>query len=241
MSIPKIIHYCWFGEKEKPKVIQEYMKSWNILEGYRIIEWNEENFDINSHKFVKEAYKMKKYAFVSDYVRLSVLKKYGGIYLDTDIEMKKDFSSILNCNLFLGFMYDSLLGTAVIGAEKNNLIISELLKQYDDMDVKMEANNNMYTKYFLDNFKDFKLNNKLQVLDNDIVIYPKEYFERPAFNKKIAFSEHHYTATWKENNNNLAKDLIKKLFPNTLYRKITHKRALKYTPFYDIYLKHKKS
>ncbi|WP_332834853.1 glycosyltransferase family 32 protein [Clostridium perfringens] len=241
MGIPKIIHYCWFGGKEKPRDIKKYMESWKILSDYKIIEWNENNFDINSHEFIKEAYRMKKYAFVSDYVRLNVLKKYGGIYLDTDIEVKKDFSPLLDCELFLGFMYDSLLGTAVIGSKKNNLVISNLLKKYDSMNVEMVANNNMYTKYFLDNFKDFKLNNKVQSLDGNIMIYPKEYFERPAFNKKIAFSEHHYTATWKDEGDKYIKKYIKNIIPNTIYRKITHKRALKYTPFYNIYLEHKNS
>lgn len=240
MSIPKKIHYCWFGNCEKPKKIIQCMKSWELLEGYEIIEWNEKNFDINSHKFVKKAYELKKYAFVSDYVRLSVLKQYGGIYLDTDVEVKKNFDELLNNKLFLGFMYNSLLGTAVIGAEENNRVIKNLLNQYDFMDVKQEANNNMYTEYFLNNFKEFRLNNKYQKLEGDIAIYPKEYFERPTLRKSKDYSEHHYTATWKEDNDNIYKRIIKFILPNILYRSITHKRALKYTPFYDVYLNHKK-
>lgn len=91
--IPKKIHYCWFGKKEKPELVKTCIESWKIkLSEYEIIEWNEDNFDINSNIFVKEAYECGKYAFVSDYVRVYVLYKYGGIYLDTDVEVCREFS-----------------------------------------------------------------------------------------------------------------------------------------------------
>ena len=70
-NIPRIIHYCWFGRGEKPEIVKKCIQSWkNVLTDYEIIEWNEDNFDINSNKYVKEAYENKKYAFVSDYVRV---------------------------------------------------------------------------------------------------------------------------------------------------------------------------
>lgn len=84
--IPKKIHYVWVGGKEKPKNIRKCMKSWKKhLKDYEIIEWNENNFDINSHPFVKAAYNAKKWAFVSDYIRAYVIYNEGGIYLDTDV------------------------------------------------------------------------------------------------------------------------------------------------------------
>ena len=86
--IPNKIHYCWFGKKPKNKVIQKCMASWEKhLSDYEIIEWNEENFDIDMHPYVKKAYMEGHWAFVADYVRLWVLEKYGGIYLDTDMEV----------------------------------------------------------------------------------------------------------------------------------------------------------
>ncbi len=84
-KIPKIIHYCWFGKGEKSDLAKKCISGWrDLLKDYQIIEWNEDNFDINANLYVKEAYENKKYAFVSDYVRLYALLNYGGIYLDTD-------------------------------------------------------------------------------------------------------------------------------------------------------------
>ena len=123
--IPKKIHYCWFGNSERPKVIQDIMKSWNKLQGFEIIEWNETNIDLKEHPYLEKSYNEGKYAFVSDYVRLKVLYEEGGIYLDTDVEVKKNFDdNVLNNRIFLSFMYNCNLSTAVIGAEKNNKTIN---------------------------------------------------------------------------------------------------------------------
>ena len=97
-NIPKIIHYCWFGKNEKPDIVIKCIDSWKkILNEYEIIEWNEKNFKIDSNKFVKQAYDSKKFAFVSDYVRVYALYNYGGIYLDTDVEVFKSLDE-LNSN-----------------------------------------------------------------------------------------------------------------------------------------------
>ena len=86
MAIPKKIHYVWVGGKDKPQDIKKCMKTWEAhLEDYEIIEWNELNFDINSHPFLKKAYEAQKWAFVSDYIRAYIIYHYGGIYFDTDI------------------------------------------------------------------------------------------------------------------------------------------------------------
>ena len=91
--IPKKIHYCWFGREEKPLIVKKCIESWkNILVDYEIKEWNEDNFDININEFVRQAYESGKYAFVSDYVRVYALYNYGGIYMDTDVEVYKAFS-----------------------------------------------------------------------------------------------------------------------------------------------------
>ena len=99
-KIPKIIHYCWFGKKEKPEIVKKCINSWtDKLKEYEIIEWNEDNFEMNSNRFITEAYRLGKYAFVSDYVRLYALYEYGGIYLDTDVEIYKEFSEDILENL----------------------------------------------------------------------------------------------------------------------------------------------
>ncbi|MFP5108561.1 glycosyltransferase family 32 protein [Neobacillus sp. C211] len=243
MSIPKIIHYCWFGGKEKPKLIDNYMKSWGILQDYQIIEWNENNFDINSNPYVKKAYELKQYAFVSDYVRLKALNDMGGIYLDTDIEIKKDISEFLNHKLFIGFMYNCLLGTAIFGAEKSHPTIKGLLDRYSNLELKITPNNNLYTRYFLDQFLGFKLNNQFQLLDYGIAVYPKEYFERPTYNKKMGYSIHHYSASWKEENKfkKVIKQSVKFLIGDVSYSILTHSASISKTPFYEIYLEHKEN
>lgn len=93
--IPKIIYYCWFGGP-KPANIQDRIKQWHkILEGYQIVEINEQNFDYTSYAFTKKAYEAKKYAYVSDVARLSFLNQTGGIYLDTDVDVLKPFDAYL--------------------------------------------------------------------------------------------------------------------------------------------------
>ena len=84
--IPKVIHYCWFGGNPKNEVIEKCIDSWKrYCPDYKIIEWNESNYNIVKHPFMKKAYDAKKWAFVSDYARVDILNQYGGVYLDTDV------------------------------------------------------------------------------------------------------------------------------------------------------------
>lgn len=99
--IPKIIHYCWFGKTPKSPFIKQCMKTWkDKMPDYEWKEWNENTFDINSVSFVREAYKAKKWAFVSDYVRLYALYTEGGIYMDTDVKIMRPFDEFLKYNFF---------------------------------------------------------------------------------------------------------------------------------------------
>ena len=121
MAIPKKIHYVWMGGKEKPKAIKKCMKTWKkYLKDYEIIEWNEHNFDINSHPFVKKAYENKKWAFVSDYVRAYAIYNYGGIYLDTDVFVIDNIDQLLDNKAFVGYEHPDYPFTAVFGAEKGH-------------------------------------------------------------------------------------------------------------------------
>ena len=84
----KILHYCWFGNNPLPAETVQYMESWKkFLPDFEIMRWDESNFDVHSVPFTEQAYKEKKWAFVSDYVRCYALYKYGGLYLDTDVEV----------------------------------------------------------------------------------------------------------------------------------------------------------
>ena len=95
--IPKVIHYCWFGGNPLPEEAKRCIESWKkYCPDYKIIEWNENNYDVNSNEYMKSAYKEKKWAFVSDYARIDVVYKYGGIYMDTDVELVKGLDNLLN-------------------------------------------------------------------------------------------------------------------------------------------------
>lgn len=102
--IPKVIHYFWFGKKEKPPIYHKCIESWKkYCPDYEIKEWTEDNFDININPYVSEAYKKEKYAFVSDYARFYILYNYGGIYLDIDVEILKNIDEFLQEKVFMGF------------------------------------------------------------------------------------------------------------------------------------------
>lgn len=129
--IPKIIHYCWFGHREKPQSVLDCIDTWKkILPDYQIKEWNEINFDIKLTKYTYEAYLLKKYAFVSDVARLYALSQYGGIYLDTDVRVLKTFNPFLDKKSFLSFETPFIVGTAVIGAESNVSWLRDYFESY---------------------------------------------------------------------------------------------------------------
>ena len=216
--IPKTIHYVWLGGKEIPENLKQYMSSWNMLEesGYEIKCWNEKNLLMDLiPPVIQVALKLKKYAFVADYFRLKVLYEYGGVYFDTDVEVKKDFTKLLNAGLVVGFIYDASIGTAVIGAEKGNFHIKNIIDLYETADYeyndengkfllkfkvfperKMVNNNDLFTAYFLKYVDGFHLNGKEQHI-GDILVYPKEYFEGYTLNKKNDYTIHHCYGSWR--------------------------------------------
>ncbi|WP_417189524.1 glycosyltransferase family 32 protein, partial [Bacteroides sp.] len=131
--IPEIIHYCWFGGKEMPAKEKLCIESWKkYFPKYKFIKWNEENFDLNSSTFCKQAYDMKKYAFVSDYVRTKVLYEYGGLYFDTDYEVLKPIDTLIKGNNnVLGWENHSNIGTAFMAFEAKHLVMKRFLEYYN--------------------------------------------------------------------------------------------------------------
>lgn len=131
-STPKIIHYCWFGPNPIPETEQRCIASWNEqLPGHKLMLWNEETFDVGETEFSRQAYELKKYAFVSDYVRTKVLYEYGGLYLDTDVELLPQFGGILEQSPnFLGFENSTHIGTAVMAFRPSHPIMVEFLDYY---------------------------------------------------------------------------------------------------------------
>ncbi|MBR6533779.1 MAG: glycosyl transferase [Clostridia bacterium] len=205
--IPKIIHYCWFGNNEMPEKIKFCINSWKShLKDYEFILWNEKNFNLDIAPFVRQAYDRKKYAFVSDYVRIYALKTHGGFYLDTDIEVKKTFNDMLDNKVILGTDDQGYL-TAFMASEPNHPFFQKLLYHYnkmqflnDDGTMNTEVNNT----WLQENLTSFgyKQKNTFQNLNEGIVIYPCEYFHAKSLTSgkllttKNTYCIHHHTLLW---------------------------------------------
>ena len=180
--IPKIIHYCWFGKKKKPKKVLEYIKSWkDLLPDYTIKEWNESNFDVQKWVFTKEAYKLGKFAFVSDVARLKALHDEGGVYFDTDVRVVKRFDEFMHENCFMSWENKETIGTAVIGAEKENPLIASFLAMYDDKHFlkedgsKDETPNTILIMNIIKTYGAYRPNT-ITKFEGICSIYPKDYF-----------------------------------------------------------------
>ncbi len=130
--IPKKIHYCWFGKSELPPLYKRCLESWDLhLGDYEILRWDESNVDMDD-PFIKYHYLNKNWAFISDYVRLQKLHEHGGIYLDTDIEVIRDFDDLLVKDVFLGQEIPGRLNTAVLGCQKGNSFVQKCLLEMGD-------------------------------------------------------------------------------------------------------------
>ena len=206
--IPKKIHYCWFGKGKKSKLALKCIRSWRqYCPEYEVIEWNENNFDIDSHPFVKAAYKAKKWAYVSDYIRAYVIYKYGGIYLDTDILVLDNFDRFLNNRAFVGFENPQYPFTAVFGAEPGHPLVKDMIEYYDRLDeykFDFEKNNTISVSDLLIKKYHCKVGNKFQILDEDIAVYPDTVLCNPSEN---SISIHVFTGTWLEGKKALARKI----------------------------------
>lgn len=205
--IPKIIHYCWFGGNPLPDDAKKYIESWKkYCPGYEIREWNEETFDLTSCDFVREAYENKKWAFITDYVRLAVLYQYGGIYMDTDVEVIKPLDEFLTLKGFSGFESETQVPTGIMASERENIFIKKLLDYYEgrhfilpDGSLDTKTNVIIITDYALK--EGLIQNNTLQNI-NDYTFYPKEYFcPKDYTTGNISITEntyciHHFSGSW---------------------------------------------
>lgn len=222
--IPKKIHYCWFGGNEMPELSKKCLESWKkYCKDYEIIEWNEKNIDLNSNQYIKEAYKCKKWAFITDYVRLYVLYNYGGIYMDTDVEVIKPIDAFLSHKAFSGFENNNMIPTGIIGSEKGNQWIKDLLKEYDNIHFinskgKMDLTTNVIRITNLTKKKyGLLLKSSYQELKGGIVtIYPFDFFcPKSHITKEIYITEntctiHHFAGSWLPKNSIIRRNLKNK-------------------------------
>lgn len=205
--IPKIIHYCWFGRGEMPKLMKKCIKSWKkYCPDWEIIQWNEDNFDVNSTLWTKQAYEARKYAFVSDYVRLKALQEFGGIYLDTDVELVQEIDEFLENRAFSGFESADMVQTGVIGAERGNSVIASWLEWYDSRRYMEDGKPVMIpnVSFITENLKarGLKMDDSRQKIDG-MAIYPQTYFcplSAVSIERKITantYALHYFTSTWR--------------------------------------------
>lgn len=231
--IKKTINYCWFGKNEKSELIKRCIESWKkYCPDYEIIEWNENNYDVTKNEYMLEAYKSKKWAFVSDYARLDIIYNNGGIYLDTDVELIKPLDKIVELyNAF--FCYENYrINTGLgFGASKNNNIVKELLDSYEK--IHFIKNNGTYdlTSCVKRNEIIFKkhITEKKNGNYNDICFFRKEYFCPLDYeSKKMDITEntvaiHWYGESWLSNAKkikNKFKFLIRHIIGDKNFKKI---------------------
>ena len=206
--IPKKIHYCWFGRNPLPESVLKNIATWKkYLPEYEIKEWNEDNFDINQNQYVKEAYENRKFAFITDFVRLYALFTEGGVYMDTDVEVLKSYNPFLHHHAFSGFETDGNVPTGMMAAEKGSIWAKELLEGYKDRhfvlpdgSLDFTTNTAVITKYMVD--KGLKLNNKYQDFPDLCTMYPSKFFcPKDHRTGKIRITDetvciHHFAGSW---------------------------------------------
>lgn len=223
--IPKVIHYCWFGHNPLPPLAERCIASWKkYLPDYEIKEWNEDNFDVNQIPYTEQAYRNKKYAFVSDYARFKILYEHGGIYFDTDVEVIKPIDDILAKGAFMGLEQDVSDGLACapglgIACAPKAKLMKSLIDLYQDLQFE-NSDGNINTKTVVEHTSELMIQDGISIHPGilefqDFSIYPKEYFcPKPSEFGKINLTEntrtiHHYAGSWISKKQRFANFLIK--------------------------------
>ena len=234
--IPRKIHYCWFGRGEMPEMAKKCIDSWHkYLPDYEYKLWNEDNFDVNLCPYTAEAYAARKYAFVTDYVRLWALYNEGGIYMDTDVEVLKPLDDLLQLSAFTGYEGSKKKPpvTGLMASEPNGIWAKEQLDSYlgahfvkEDGSLDLTPNTVRIADVMRNN--GFVQNGKYQVY-KDIHIFPVEYFCPRQTTGEVLINEntycdHHFMGTWVENKK---RGLIRKIVgQNNMIKLIKLKRKL---------------
>lgn len=236
--IPKKIHYCWFGGNPYPDDFKQYLESWKEnCPNYEYIEWNEKTFDIKCNKYVEEAYTSKKWAYVTDYVRLWAIYNFGGIYMDTDVEVLKPLDSFLLNEAFSGFERPNAVPTGIMAGRKGQVAIGDLLADYDkrhfinsDGSLNLHTNVEYITDYFVT--RGLQLNNTKQTI-NGFTFYPREYF-CPKNSRTLeleltnnTYTIHHFAGSWTEDKTKFRLKIKQALGPRLMKKVIEAMDKLK--------------
>lgn len=239
--IPKIIHYCWFGRNPLPELAQRCIASWRkFLPDYEIREWNEDNFDVNMIPYTAEAYRQKKYAFVSDYARFWIIYHYGGIYFDTDVEVIRPMDDIIAHGNFMGFEVDpdgentpgkyaprycfAVNPGVGIGMTIGHAFIKKMIDIYENLAFSggvMTPWLKTIVAYTTEALMEEGLENKSGIQQvGDITVYPHEYFAPiDVITGRLHITQntytiHRYMGSWDENNGNPGIKALKRKLRN---------------------------
>lgn len=230
MQIPKIIHYAWFGENPIPEEYADYIKNWRRLcPDYKFIKWDENNYDINKNNFMRQAYEAKAWAFVSDYVRKDVIYQYGGVYLDTDVEMIKNIDDLLYQDGFCAFERNQINSGLGFGAKKGHRIIKEWQDVYENInfnknDILKNIPCPIYETDILSKYK-LKIDGSLQNIMG-MTVYPSEVLSGinlitgESIITPNTYMVHHYAASWTNKEKRNERYKMRKLFKQVLTNKI---------------------
>lgn len=223
--IPKIIHYSWFSGEPYPQFLKECMDTWKkALSDYEFMLWDAEKLAACNNTFANEAVSVKKWAFAADFIRLYAVYHYGGIWLDTDVEMFKSFDPFLNDGMFIGREYyvhngkdgeHTMVTSHCFGAEKNHPFIKECLEFYENRHFIRSYNEKLVQRlrYDMTIIPDLQAElmrnygfdwnagrNELQVLQNGIHVYPYQWFDQPGYTSmKDVVCIHRVAQSWNPN------------------------------------------
>ncbi len=236
MGIPKVIHYCWFGQKPLTRDVKRCISSWKkFCPDYQIIQWDESNFDCSQNLYAKQAMEQQKWAFITDYVRLKVVYEQGGIYLDTDVELLRPLDDLLRYEAFFGFedntdKTEKEVATGLgFGAQKNNAVVERMLRDYDDISFLREDGTQDLTPCPKRNTKTLRSLGLLQDGSRQTVagaeIFPCDYFCPMAYPSRKecltenTYSIHHYHASWYTKSERLG-NTVRRYAGVNFYRKV---------------------
>ena len=237
--IPKKIHYCWFGRGQMPPMALKCIESWHrYMPDYEYKQWNEDNFDINSIPYVKEAYEAGKFAFVTDYVRLYALYTEGGIYMDTDVEVLKPYDDLLELSGFTGYEGSKHLPpvTGTMASEAGGEWVKEQLASYasahfllPDGTFDMKTNTTRISEIM--KAGGFKQDGKKQVYKG-MHIFPVQYFCPRQTTGEIlltdeTYCDHHFMGSWSGSGGGKRRTSMAKIIgPKNVTRLIKLKRKI---------------
>lgn len=213
--IPKILHYIWFGGNPLTSLAEQCLASWQEhMPDWQIMRWDETNFDIAAAPlYVRQAYEARKFAFVSDFVRLWALEQYGGVYVDTDVKVLRSYEPLLNDTAFIGLEESKahLPGTCVMGCEPHCQWVRDLLALYDgvefiqpDGSLDLTTNVERMGAVMMKELREEQYWRRNQYIEKwGLRIYTHDYFSPITFTRvmrktKNTYSIHYFAESWRE-------------------------------------------